>query len=320
MKKSIIILNAFFALICFACSSNDSIDNQDINGNEPSLSNYIYKTYNVTNTPNTVIDSTNYNISDHKIISSSSLNLETLSQQSSNYTYVNGKIGEIRSFSNGVLSRIQSFTYNANDNLVEYLSESVDANGSSSNFQRHTFTHTTDTIFSSWERSNDGLNFDTSVSDFKIVLDGNDNRTYLETYSYLNNDTQFEVSTYDANSNILNESKYLIFNNGNELLFENNYTTNTSENYFNTINEDTFTRKNVMLLYHLQSGAVNNINAKSISTNTLNTFDSTWGNSFADFEISNTIDTNNKTLSSDFKTIISGDVISRFSQEYIFQE
>ncbi len=320
MKTSPYFIVTFFALICFACSTDDSIIEQNTNGNQPSVVNYIYKTYNVSNTPNTVKDSTNYMISDNKIISSSGLNLETLLQHASNYSYVNGKINEIQSFNNGILSRIQSFTYDANDDLVEYQSEYIDSNDSSSSFERHLFTHTADTIYSSWTRSDDGINFDTSVSDFKIVLDVNTNRTYLETYSYLNDDTQFEVNTYDVNSNILNESKYIVLDNGNEFLsFENNYTTTTSENLFNSINEATFTRKNLMILYHLQSAAVNSVNAKSISKNALNTFESTWGNSFADFEIINMTDDNNNTTSSDFKTIISGDVIARFSQEFIFE-
>ncbi|MBF8148490.1 hypothetical protein ITJ86_01190 [Winogradskyella sp. F6397] len=314
MKKSVLII-ILFALISFSCS-NESINEPEMPENE--LTNYIYKTYNVSNTPNTVIDSTNYQIDNDRITSSSGLNLETLTQLTSNYNYANNRINEIQSFSNGLLTRIQSFTYNDGD-LVEYLSESINSQGQSSSFQKHVFTHTTDTIFSSWTQSDDGVNFDINVSDFKIVIDGNDNRTYFEAYDYFNDEIKFEISTYNANSSIINESKYMRLDNGNDVLsFENNYTSTSSENLFNRINEATFTRRNLMLLYHLQPNAVNNINAKNISKNALMTFESSFGNSFADFEILNTTDDVNNIILSDFKTVISGNVFTRFSQEFIF--
>jgi hypothetical protein len=310
----------FVLSLTFLSCSNESIDDQDINNTEVSLTNYIYKTYNVSNAPNTIIDSANYLINANKIISSSGLNLETLTQLTSNYNYLDGKIDNIKSFSNGALIRIQSFSYNTNNDLVEYLTESINTQNQNSSFQKHSFNHTTDTIFSSWTRSADGVNFDEEVSDFKIVLDDNVNRTYIETYSHLNDAITFEINSYDASNNIINESKYLRLDNGNDVLsFENNYTTNSSENLFNRINEATYTRKTLMLLHHLQSNAINNINAKRISGNVLTNYQSTWGNSFADFEISNIMDDTGTTLFSEFKTTIGGDLLSRFTQEYIFQ-
>ncbi|MFP4845216.1 hypothetical protein [Winogradskyella sp. PE311] len=318
MNKSSLIIIIFFTLVSFSCSK-DNNDEPIFIDDVSLLTNYIYKTYNVSNSPNTVIDSTNFMISDNKIISSSGLNLETLSEKTSNYSYLNGKIDKIQSFSNGTLTRIQSFGYNTNEELTEYLIENINTNDASSSFERHTFTHTTDTIFSSWTRSNDGITFDEQVSDFKIVLVENNNRTYLETYSYLNDDTQYEISTYEGSFNILNESKYLILNNGNEVLsFENNYTTSNAVNYYNRILSNTYSRKNLMLLYHLQPSAINNINAKSISGYRLDTYESTWGNSFAEFEISTVPNNDNINVFTNFKTIISGNLFSRFSQEFIF--
>ncbi|MDG5490117.1 hypothetical protein [Psychroserpens sp. SPM9] len=318
MKTSIytLISISIFTLSCLSCSSDDP----EVAANEPRLTNYIYKTYNVSNTPNTVLDSTNYSIEDNKIVSASGLNLETSFQRNSTYTYLDDKIDKIQSFSNGLLTRVQSFTYDANDDLIAYLSESIDTDNQSSSFEKHEFTHTTDTIFSSTTRSSDGINFDTNVSEAKIVLDANNNRTYYEMYSHFNEETTFEINTYDANSNLINEAKYLILDNGNEVLsFENNVATNNSENLFYSINETTFTRKNLMLLYHLQSNAVNTINGKSITPNAIITFASTWGNSFATFEILNTTNDTGLTIYSDFKTTIAGNLISRFSQDYSIQ-
>ena len=307
-------------ILVFCSCSDDTANDLENNTSTPVLTNYIYTAYDVSNTPNTPTTSTTYNIDDNKIMSAVGTNTITSTQHNSSYSYINGHLDEIRSFSNNVLSRIQSFTYNANNDLVTYISESIDTEDQTSNFERHLFIHTADTIFASWTRSDDGITFDTNVSDFKIVLDANDNRTYLETYSYLNDDTTFEISTYDSNSNLVNESKYLILNNGNEVLsFENNYGSTVSENLFTRINEATYTRKTMMLLYHLQSNALNNINAKGISKNTLASFESTWGNGFAQYEILNILDDNDYTLSSDFKTIIQGEVFARFTQEFILE-
>jgi len=314
-------LSKFIALVIFislTSCSNESIDN---NSESIILTNYIYKNYNVTNTPNTVIDSTNYQIVDNKIISSSSLNIETLIERTSTYSYSDSKIEEIQSFIEGSLNRSQSYSYNTNGDLIEYLTVAFNTDSQPSNYEKHTFNHTNDTIFSSWKRSDDGINYNINVSDSKIVLNNNSNRTYFEAYDYFNNETNIEVNNYDTNFNITNDSKYLRMENGNDTLsFENSYTYNSSLNLFNLINEATFTRKNLMLLYHLQPNAVNNINAKSISRNNLATFESTWGNSIANFEITNTTDENNNGLFSDYKTIIAGNTFARFTQEYIFED
>lgn len=309
---------ALLVFINLTSCSNESIDN---NSESIILTNYIYKNYNVTNTPNTVIDSTNYQIFDNKIISSSGLNIENLDERTSTYSYSDSKIEEIQSFIEGSLNRSQSYSYDTNGNLIEYLTVSFNIDSQPSNYERHTFNHTSDTIFSSWKRSDDGINYNINVSDSKIVLNENDNRTYFEAYNYFNNETSIEVNNYDTNFNITNDSKYLRMENGNNTLsFENNYTYNTTLNLYNLINEATFTRKNLMLLFHLQSNAINNINAKSISRNNLATFESTWGNSIANFEITNTTDENNSSLFSDYKTIIAGNTFARFTQEYIFEE
>ena len=320
MKKKTLLYISFFALINLACSSDDSINDSEIGEDEPTLTNYIYKTYNVTNIPNTVRDSTNYLIENNKIISASGVNLATLSENNSIYNYLNNRISQIQSFRDGNLYLVQSFNYESNGVLGEYITESFNIESQTSHYLKNTFTHTSDTIYSKVTESFDGINYGEVFFDYKIVLDQNDNRTYLERYDHDNNYTHYFINTYDANSNIINESKYWKLENENDLFeFENIYTTDNFENNYNKIWEATLTRKNLMLLYHLQSFALNDINAKSISKNNLNTYESTWGNSFAEFDIINLIDSNNNTISSDFKTSIESETFSRFTIEYIFE-
>jgi len=314
MKK--IIQISIMVIIIFSCSNEEVEIAPPVSEN--SLTNYIYKRYDVTNTPNTIIDSANYAINNSRIVSHSGMNFTTQNEYSGNYNYTGGKLASIESFNEGALARLQSFTYNTNGDLIEYLSETVDASGSSSFFNRHIFTHTTDTIFSSWTTSNNGIDY-SPKQDSKIVLDDNNNRTYFEAYNYINDDIRYILSLYDSNSNITNESYNSIIDGSDFLSFENTYLTNNSENYFNTINEATYGRRSYMLLYHLLPNSVNSINAKSITKNSLTVFNSTWGNSFASFEISNLTDENNRIIFSDLKTVINGEVFNRFSQEYLFQ-
>ena len=315
--KNFIFITVGLAL--YACTNETTIEsneNQDI----PILTNYIYTSYDVSNVPNTVTASTIYEIENNKIISASGTNEITSAQHSTVYDYLDDKINEILTYRNGELSESKSFAYDGNGNLISYIITSIDSSDQSMQFNRHDFTHTTDTIFSTWMNSVNGIDYDTLILESKIVLDDNNNRTYYESFSEINNITKFRIDTYDSNQNLLTESIFSRFDDGSEFLeFENNYVANSFENIFNRINEATYTRKNMMLLYHLQSGAINNVNAKSISRNTLINFNSTWGNSFAQFEISNTQGDNNLIIESDFETIIEGNVFARFSQEYIFQ-
>jgi len=319
MKKYISVITIFFALVTWSCS-NDNIEEPDMTDNELSLTNYIYTTFNVTSTPNTAIASTNYAIENDKIISASGTNFTTSTQRDLEYYYSNDRIDSILTYTDGSLSRTQTYMYHTNGDLKTYLSESVVADNEPLSIDRHTYTHTTDTIYSTWMSGENGADPGTFVLASKIVLDNNNNRTYYESYSPSNQLTKSWVGNFDANQNLQNESFYSSPEDSfTELLFENSYTTSGSENIFNRINEATYTRKNMMLLYHLQPGAVNSINAKSVSKDALVTFDSTWGNSFANYEILNTSDDMDNIISSDYKTIVAGEVLSRFTQDYIFQ-
>ena len=313
MAFLITIISNFIIVSC----SNDNIDLIDTQ-NSPTLTNYIFKTYNITNTPNTTIDSLNYKIENNRILNISGINFETSDVLTSNYSYSNNQLTNVHSFVNNILNKTETFSYNSNGDLIEYISESI-SNNQISTLNKLIFNHTLDTIFSTLEYSNDGLSF-TNISNFKIILDGNNNRTFFEEYNYFNDEIKQEINEYDENLNVVNESHYLLAENApNTLSFQNNYTYNTSTNLFYTINERTYTRKNLMLLFHLQSDAVNEINVKSISRNNIITFQSTWGNSFVNFDITNTTNQNNITILSDYKTIINDNVLSRFSQEYLLE-
>lgn len=317
--KNILFTSLFLSLMLTSCS-NESIDDTEENNDAITITNYIYKTYNVSNAPNTIIDSTNYLISNNRILSSSSINLETLDQQTSIYSYFDNRIDGIQSFRNGTLNRIQSYTYNANSDLIEYLSESINTSNQASSFEKHTFNHTTDTIFSSWKRSNDGINFNTNVTESKTVIDANNNRTYFEEYDYFNDETDYHINSYDSNNNMLSDRSFLFLSDGStQPLIENNHTFSSNINLYNLINEKTFSRKNLMVLYHLQSTAINNFNAKSVSPNALDTFTSSASGNIISFEIANRVDSNNLAITSEFRTLASGQLFSRFLQEFLIE-
>jgi hypothetical protein len=93
------------------------------------------------------------------------------------------------------------------------------------------------------------------------------------------------------------------------------YTTNL--NPLLLIFEKTYGRKTLMLLYHLQTNAINNINLRTISTNTIETYVTTFDLQ-TQFEINNTSLSNNFVNGSDYKTLYAGSTFSRFSLEFYF--
>lgn len=306
----------FLGLACLACS-NEAIEISE-NSTDPLLTNYLYTNYNISETPNTETSTTNYVIENNKIISANSVSYIDNVERHYNYYYTSERIDSILTYTNNILSRIQRYTYNSNGNLMSYMSHNH--NDQSSNLERHIFTHSNDTIYSVWSQSDDGINFDNILLNSKIVLDANNNRTYFESHSPANNQTKAWIGDFDANQNLQSESYYSFSDDGTPVqMFENSYTFANQENIFNRINMATFTRKNMMLLYHLQSDAINAINAKSICENTITSMNSTWGNSFAEFEIINSLNDNDITIESDFKTFVEGNIFTRFSQKYIFQ-
>lgn len=312
MKKLIVIIS--FVLILFACNETH-IDTGLIDDSTPALRTLSYKTFNATT--NTVNRTTTYTLNSNRIVSSTTTNSSTSQQSNSTYDYNNGLLSEIMVFSDNNLTSKRNYTYNNANKLVEYLQESIDLSTQQSFFNQHTFTHTSDTIFSEWKRSSDGTNFNT-IATFKIVLDNNNNRTYLEENDLLNNEIKARISSYDTDNNLISENSF-IKNNSNTLInvLSNNITYETSKNLLSLVYKNTYGKENLMLLYHLQSNALNNFNPKTISNNSLKTFDTTFvGNSGITFEFLHETGTNNYDYLNDYRSYVNGMLLSRFTIEF----
>ncbi|MFY0630220.1 MAG: hypothetical protein JXR05_07550 [Flavobacteriaceae bacterium] len=313
MKKSSFIL--LLTLIFIGCSENDP-DVGLIDHSTPVLRTVTYNTYNVST--NTINRTTAYTIHDNKMESSITTNTSTSQQVNSTYNYSNNRISKISTFKDGNLSSQQDFSYDGNDNLTEYLQESIHPTTQQSFFNQHMFTHTTDTIFSEWKQSSDGNNFNT-IATFKIVLDNNSNRTYLEENHVINNEIRVKTNNYDANNNLVTENTY-IKDATNTLvnLQSTSITHETSLNLLSLVYQNTYGKENLILLYHLQSNALNNFNSKTISNNSLKTFDTNAvGNAGITFEFVNETGANNYDYLNDYRTYVNGVLLSRFTVEFI---
>jgi hypothetical protein len=299
----------------FSCSNNDDNSGTD---QEVTLSGFVQKNYNVSSTPNVIIDSTYYQLQNNKIISIVRTNVATSVSNNTVCEYIGNKIANTTSFVNGVMSSKNNYLYDTNDKLIEFRQESYNASNQITAIQKHTFTHTSDTIFSQWNRSvNNGVTY-TNIANFKIVLDQNNNRTYFEDQDMTNNSEERILTTYDTNNNMLSEQHFNVINNGD--LFLNLSNSATYSNFINPlalIMEATFGRKTLMLLYHLQTNAINNINSRNISPKTMDSYITSFDG--IEFEITNTPFNNNLTQISDYKTLNSGSLLSRFSLEYFFE-
>jgi hypothetical protein len=299
----------------FSCSDDDDNSGTD---QELTLSGFVQKNYNVNSTPNVIIDSTYYQLQNNKIISIVRTNVATSVSNNTVYEYLGNKITNTTSFVNGVMSLKNNYLYDTNDKLIEFRQESYNPSNQITVIQKHTFIHTQDTIFSQWKRStNNGISF-TDIANFKIVLDQNNNRTYFEDHDMTNNSKERILTTYDANNNMLSEQCFNVLNNGDLILnLTNSATYSNFINPLALIMEATFGRKTLMLLYHLQTTAINNINSRNVSPKAMDSFITSFDG--IGFEITNTPFNNNVTQISDFKTLNSGSLIGRFSLEYFFE-
>lgn len=306
-----------YLLFIITSSCTSEIETLENSNNTNNLVNYIYKTYNTNN--GQVLDSINFLIQENKILSSIKHNSLTSNIYKTTYHYQNENLIEIKSYLNNSLDVITTFSYDFNGNLTQYLKENINTINQNSQFTKHDFIHNIDTIFSTTKFSLDGVNFSNSQSEYKIVIDNDNNRIYFEDKDNINNETTYKISTYDANNNLELEEEYLsLENQENTLNYYLNHNYNSGSNLFYKVNKNTYSKKTLMLLYHLQSNAINNINSKSISPNTLSQFSTSFGNSAFNFQINNTTNNDNQTIFSDFKTLISNELISHFSQEFIF--
>jgi hypothetical protein len=312
MKKLISIL--CLGILLIAC--NDIDDNTT---SEPvSVSQIIRKNYNVTN--NAILSTTTFEIVDNKIVQAIDYNSTTLSEVISTYNYVDNKIENITSTKSGIITSNNNYVYNSEGQLIEYLSETYDNTGQIQTTNKHIFVRIQDTINSYWTRKLAGSNDFYPIQTSKIVLDENKNRTFISFYDHLNDKFKKIETTYDTNNNILIENYSELYNNGIFTLYLSNYYTyDTTKNPLSLIMFKTLSKETSMLLYHLQPNAINNINVKSWTPNTLTGFSTTFDNQLT-FNFNHTINTNNYIAYSEFLTGFSGSPFGKFTYEYIFQE
>ncbi len=317
MKYPKLLILALLTILLIGCNKDDSETTPD----PPllTLKGYTFKRYDTSNSPNLVRDSTHYQLENNRIISSTGVHQITTSPKNSDgdFLYENGKISETNSFREGIKVRTTKFSYDSNGNLLTYSSQELNTQFQETVYHRHRFTHTNDTIYATWERSDDGVNYDTILAESKMILDANNNRTYYEAFDVVNNDTKRTISTYDANNNLMIEDSAFLSNNTWVPSLRNTYAYEQSTNTFAMINEATYGRQTLMMLYHLQGNSLNNFNPKNISPNSLNQFETTFSDTVV-FEINNTLEANNS-ISNEFKTLFDGVLFSRFTLDYTFE-
>ncbi|MDH7445124.1 hypothetical protein [Aquimarina sp. 2201CG14-23] len=290
---------------CSEDNSTNNITTKDVNS-------FVFTKFNVSTSPNTKIDSTYYQITSDKIDYYEGFNFITNQTTSGNYSYENDKISQIKRYSQSNLVHTSTFKYDNSDKLIELLQESTQGE---SVYNKHTFTYTGDSIFVNWKRSFNGVDFTIDVAHSKIVLDTNNNRTYFENFDFSNQTTKAVRTTYDANNNPIKEEFMYDSGAGLEIEFTNNIVFENSINTLYQIHSMTFSKHTLMLLYHLNSNAVNNFNFKSISPNNSKTFESDFGNIFT-YSINNVINEEKYSTLSEFKTFVNSDLFSAFSYEF----
>ena len=287
MKKLLFLL--IVILSTFSSCTNDDSTQTDSNIN---VSGIIRKNYNITT--GEILNATNYTLLDNKIQSTTSTSSLTAQVSNSVFNYSGDRLSGIVTSQNGIVTSRQHYIFNGDNKLVEYRSESIDPSGQITSINKHIFTHTSDTIFSQWTRSIDNLPTFSLISNTKIVLDPNGNQTFIEVYDNLNNETDQIRKTYDSNNNILTEDFYTLDQNGTPINTKSNTITyGTSKNTLYYVMEKTYGKDVLMLLYPYAGGAINNIDVKSYSPNSISTFNTTFGEGDVTFSASHTANQNN---------------------------
>ncbi len=281
----------------------------------------------------------NFNFSAFKFQGYDSLDFDTLS-----ITYNLNDAVKIADYSRDSIEGF--FTYNPNDllatvervvageindkvnykyddhNLTEILLE--DRSSSEIVYSKIEYTHSdSDTIYVSRKNSNDGTIYDINITDCKIVLDENDNRTYFERYLYSDDRTRAIVSEYDNNNNLVTETFYDVL--GSQLIerFNNRVSFLTSKSSLYEIFQRTYTRKNLMLTNHLNirainqnTSGINRINARNISPNNISTFQTDF-NTSVNIEIINQADSLGYSTNTIIKTYFDNTLFTVFEYTFI---
>jgi len=301
---------SLLSLLCFvlACETEESTPPD---ANDLTIVGYAYKTFNADNN---VTDSTFYELDNNRIVSASGLNLLSQQTNSATYSYQSDKIAEVTNFRNGQMTSIRTFSY-AGDDLSEMLLETQTQNGAT--YQKWTFDHSAAvTVFLTHSSSSNGINFDNALNDSKVILDGNDNRVYFENFNHANQEITAVSMSFDGDDNPVSEN-YMSYLNGS---FVSTLTlSGTHDGTVNSLYEiraSTYGKKTLMLLYHLQTNAVNQINARTISPNNIDSFATTLNGDFS-FEITNQIGQGGFSEMNQFKSYAGSTLLMHFETEFL---
>jgi hypothetical protein len=300
MKNLKNLLLSFFTLAFISCSSDNDTTNIDLE-TDVNISHFIYK---AISPDNSSFSSTTYQLENNRIVSATS----DQSQETSEYQYNNDKISSISNYNSGVLQSKRFYVYE-NDNLVEYRIENYNPT-EIYKVTKHNFTHTNDTIYLETTRTQDGANYESYFTGkMKLISNG---RTYFEqTYG---NETDIVTMVYEANNNPATE----IRNEANGILTTNQMTYDSTLSSYAMIMKSTYSRKTLLMLYHLQSTAINNINPKILAKNNITGFQSSWGDGNISFEIINDINANNFNNKTIYNCYSNNELISKFQYEFYF--
>lgn len=307
MKKIFILLFVLILISVVSSCSNDNNSNDNTN-----IYQFVQK--NINANTNAIIDSTTYQLENNKIISSHRINIATGQTSNTDYAYSNGKISSTFGYVNSLLLSKQFYFYE-NNKLSELRMETYNSSNVLTQITKHTYTYTADTIFSDWKRSTDNINYNLILKS-KIKIE-NGNRAFYESDDVVNNETKQIIMNYDSNGNPLSQEHFIKQQGVYVSTLTNTMSYGNGINSFGKIMDETYGRETLMLLYHIQSNAINDINVKSFSNNTINTFVSTF-DSTINFTVNNIINAQNYAKTSEYICTVSGSTYSKFQQDFYF--
>ncbi|WP_299834717.1 hypothetical protein [uncultured Tenacibaculum sp.] len=271
MRKIYFVLSIIFLAAC-----SKQTDVPYINTNIVESFSITY--FNITGIP---LTTENFSLENNKIANVTILNHSNNEISNTTYNYSSDKLTKIVSTKNNVETSVTELVYN--DNQLSEISFIKNDNLDGTNILKVNYTNDLNSmLFSSKNNSND------EISNGTITLDTNNNRIYFEENDLINNQTKVIQTEYDTTNNPKKEIFFSKDNNTLHLNFSNTITHNSERNTLYNIYENTYSKRTLMLIYHLQSKAINNINTKNISPNIVSEFHSSFADNFQ-FKIDNTI-------------------------------
>lgn len=319
---------ALVPLLCLfiACSNDNSpipsefeereeqedVDDSSTLNTDSILNGYTFKDFNTNN--GRILDSCFFELEDNRIVYATEVEMGIQRFTTNEYTYIGDNISEITTFRNGEMTRKRNFSYRGN-RLTEMLYEV--ANSSNSQFYKYTFTHTADTIFMTHRFSGNGVDYEREVDDAKLLLDENDNLLFYENYNYERGETVRIRLAFDAQYNPVSEVHSTVVDNVEVPLRTDNISFDESRNPVYDAVMNTYGKKTTMLLYHIQVNDLSMINARVISPNALNRFQSNALENRFTFEINNEVNEDGFSELCSYKTFTQGNLTRHIEIEFI---